>query len=113
MNQYERRFFEDIHKLVKIQEEILKELQKLNKPLEVDEELKEELKNASSNYTKYIEERDLKINKAIEYMNNYDVFKEFSFPLMKRAEENQIKTSIKYEFDTSIKKDLLEILKGE
>lgn len=38
MNQYERRFFEDIHKLVKIQEEILKELQKLNKPLEVDEE---------------------------------------------------------------------------
>lgn len=40
MNQYERRFFEDIHKLVKIQEEILKELQKLNKPLEVDEEAK-------------------------------------------------------------------------
>ena len=42
MNQYERRFFEDIHKLVKIQEEILKELQKLNKPLEVDEEEKKE-----------------------------------------------------------------------
>lgn len=41
MNQYERRFFEDIHKLVKIQEEILKELQKLNKPLEVYEEEKE------------------------------------------------------------------------
>ena len=41
MNQYERRFFEDIHKLVKIQEEILKELQKLNKPLEVYEEVKE------------------------------------------------------------------------
>ena len=37
MNQYERRFFEDIHKLVKIQEEILKELQKMNKPLEVYE----------------------------------------------------------------------------
>lgn len=42
MNQYERRFFEDIHKLVKIQEEILKELQKLNKPLEVYEEEKKE-----------------------------------------------------------------------
>lgn len=41
MNQYERRFFEDIHKLVKIQEEILKELQKMNKPLEVYEEKKE------------------------------------------------------------------------
>ena len=38
MNQYERRFFEDIHKLVKIQEEILKELQKLNKPLKAEEE---------------------------------------------------------------------------
>lgn len=42
MNQYERRFFEDIHKLVKIQEEILKELQKLNKPLEVYEEKESE-----------------------------------------------------------------------
>ena len=42
MNQYERRFFEDIHKLVKIQEEILKELQKLNKPLEVVEEEKKD-----------------------------------------------------------------------
>lgn len=41
MNQYERRFFEDIHKLVKIQEEILKELQKMNKPLELYEEVKE------------------------------------------------------------------------
>lgn len=33
---------------------------------------------------------------------------------MKRDVENQIKSSIKYEFDTSIKKNLLEILsKGE
>ena len=30
MNQYERRFFEDIHKLVKIQEEILKHVSKGN-----------------------------------------------------------------------------------
>ena len=45
-----------------------------------------------------------------EYIDNYDVFKEFSFPLMKRAEENQVKSSIKYEFDKSIKKDLLEII---
>lgn len=37
MNQYERRFYEDIHKLVIIQEKILKELQKMNKPLQVDE----------------------------------------------------------------------------
>ena len=42
MNQSERRFFEDIHKLVIIQEKILKELQKMNKPLEVDEVYEEE-----------------------------------------------------------------------
>ncbi len=53
-----------------------------------------------------------RINKAIEYIGNYDVFKAFSFPLMKRDEENQVKSSIQYEFDTSIKKDLLKILKG-
>ena len=50
--------------------------------------------------------------KAIEYIEKYDVFKEFSFPLMKRDEENQVKSSIEYEFDISIKKNLLEILKG-
>lgn len=42
MNQYERRFFEDIHKLVKIQEEILKELQKMNEPLVLVEKEKKE-----------------------------------------------------------------------
>lgn len=41
MNQYERRFYEDIHKLVTIQGKILKELEKMNKPLEVDKDLKE------------------------------------------------------------------------
>ena len=42
MNTYERRFYDDIHKLVKIQEQILKELQKMNEKerlVEVDEEL--------------------------------------------------------------------------
>ena len=49
-------------------------------------------------------------DKAIEFVENYDVFKEFSFPLMKRDEENQVKSSIDYEFQTSIKKSLLQIL---
>lgn len=56
------------------------------------------------------------IEEVREYLENYDVFKEFSFPIMKRHEENQVKSSIKYEFDTSIKKELLQILdkvKGE
>lgn len=42
MNYYERRFYEDIHKLVNIHQKILKELKKMNKPLEVDEEKKED-----------------------------------------------------------------------
>lgn len=53
-----------------------------------------------------------RIYKAIEYIKDYDVFKEFSFPLMKRDEENQVKSSIEYEFNTSIKKELLDILRA-
>lgn len=60
-----------------------------------------------------IKQRDLYkevIEEVRGYIENYDVFKEFSFPIMKRHEENQVKSSIKYEFDTSIKKELLQIL---
>lgn len=42
MNQYERRFYEDIHKLVLIQKDILKELKKMNEPLQEDEEKESE-----------------------------------------------------------------------
>lgn len=55
-----------------------------------------------------LELRD-KIDKAIEYIKNYDVFKEFTFPLMKRDEENQVKSSIDYQFKNDLKKNLLEI----
>ena len=51
------------------------------------------------------------INKIDNYINNYDVFKVFSFPLMKRWEEQQVKSSIDYEFKTSLIKDLKDILK--
>ena len=40
MNQYERRFCEDIHKLVLIQKDILKELKKMNEPLQEDKSIK-------------------------------------------------------------------------
>lgn len=36
MNYYERRFYEDFHKMVKIQEKILIQLQKLNEPVVED-----------------------------------------------------------------------------
>ena len=51
------------------------------------------------------------INKVNKYLNEYDVFKVFSFPLMKRWEEEQVKSSIDYEFKTSLVKDLKDILK--
>ena len=47
---------------------------------------------------------------VVEYIKSYDVFKEFSFPLMKKWEENQVKSSIDYQFKESIKKDLLRML---
>lgn len=50
------------------------------------------------------------INKINKYLNEYDVFKVFSFPLMKRWEEEQVKSSIDYEFKTSLIKNLKDIL---
>ena len=50
--------------------------------------------------------------KANNFIDNYDVFKEFSFPLMKRDIENQIKSSIDYEFTSTFRKELKNILNG-
>ena len=50
------------------------------------------------------------INKKNNYIAKYDIFKVFSFPLMKRWEEEQVKSSIDYEFKTSLIKDLKDIL---
>lgn len=43
MNLYEKRFYEDIHKLVLIQKEILKELKKMNEPLQEDKDFNKTL----------------------------------------------------------------------
>ena len=51
------------------------------------------------------------IDKINNYIDNYDIFKVFSFPLMKRWEEEQVKSSIDYEFKTSLIKSLKDILK--
>lgn len=53
------------------------------------------------------------IDKINNYIDNYDIFKVFSFPLMKRWEEEQVKSSIDYEFKTSLIKNLKDILKGD
>ena len=51
------------------------------------------------------------IDKIDKYINDYNVFEVFNFPLMKRWEEEQVKSSIDYEFKTSLIKDLKDILK--
>lgn len=51
------------------------------------------------------------IDKLEKYINDYNVFEVFSFPLMKRWEEEQVKSSIDYEFKTSLIKYLKDILK--
>lgn len=75
---------------------------------------KSEYKNNQKIIKSLLEEnKQLKeaIDKIDNYINNYDVFKVFSFPLMKRWEEQQVKSSIDYEFKTSLIKDLKDILK--
>lgn len=53
------------------------------------------------------------IEKINNYLDNYDVFKIFTFPLMKKWEEQEVKSSIDYEFKTSLIKDLKEILEDK
>lgn len=57
-----------------------------------------------------LEVQEQKTLKVIEYIKSFDIDKSFSFPLMKKWEENQVKSSIDYEFNQSLYKDLLEIL---
>ena len=49
-----------------------------------------------------IEDYKSRIENAIEYINNFSVDKSFNFPLMKRWEESQVKSSIDYEFKTTL-----------
>ena len=51
-----------------------------------------------------------RIVNANKFIDNYDVFKEFTFPLMKRDVEQQIKSSIDYEFNNTFRTKLKDIL---
>lgn len=55
MNHYEKRFYEDIHKLVITQENILKELKKLNEPLATEKHVEEERKMIEEIVAHYFE----------------------------------------------------------
>ena len=69
--------------------------------------------NEKQYYIKEIERLNNIIKEEREKVDNFDVFKEFTFPLMKRDEEQQVKSSIDYEWRKSIKEPILEILDKE
>lgn len=50
--------------------------------------------------------------KGIEYINTHKVSDTITFPLMKREQENQVKSCFDYEFEQAYKKDLLNILQN-
>lgn len=67
MNYYERRFYEDIHKLVNIQSKILKELEKMNKPLQEDKELTPINHGKILTQKEIDEERKIMVNEVAKY----------------------------------------------
>ena len=90
----------------------------LNKLLEEDKYYSEKLEDSIvfiESHINRIEKENKKYKEVIDkinnYIDNYDIFKVFSFPLMKRWEEEQVKSSIDYEFKTSLIKDLKDIVK--
>ena len=70
-----------------------------------------ELFNEMINWKEESNKKKEVIDKIDKYINDYNIFEVFSFPLMKRWEEEQVKSSINYEFKTSLIKDLKDILK--
>ena len=70
------------------------------------EELIRFCKIAKQEINKLLEDKE----KAKDYIKKYDIFKEFSFPLMKRDEENQVKSSIDYQFKNDLYRNLLILL---
>ena len=93
--------FEDISKFL-INKRIVN--YSIFKKLEDKEEVEMIYRDSDIHYLENI------IKEVREKINNFDVFKEFTFPLMKREEENQVKSSIDYEWRKSIKEPLLKIL---
>ncbi len=85
-------------------EQQIKDLKEKNKKLELELEQREiETIHRANDLEEALEE-------IKRYIDNFDVFKEFSFPLMKRWEEKQVQSSIDYEFKTSIQKNILDII---
>ena len=77
----------------------------------IPKDIFDELFNEMINWKEESNKKKEVIDKIDKYINDYNVFEVFSFPLMKRWEEEQVKSSIDYEFKSSLIKDLKDILK--
>ena len=95
---------------IEVYEQLIEQLQQENKILKAINEqhrkINGKLREENQKYKEVIDKID-------KYINDYNVFEVFSFPLMKRWEEEQVKSSIDYEFKISLIKDLKDILKGD
>ena len=61
--------------------------------------------NEVGDYINTLQQENKQLKEIIEEIKNIDIFKEFTFPLMKRWEEQQVLSSIDYQFkNTFIKK---------
>ena len=100
---------EEYNKLKKIQSAyldlLMKPLQGVFEKVTDDDLLRENgLLNAENERLNNI------IKEVREKIKNFNVYEEFTFPLMTTEEEFQVKSSIDYEWRKSIKEPILEIL---
>ena len=82
-----------------------------NLPKDISFVIREDNKPTYEQLEQQVQKQKEVIDKINKYLNEYDVFKVFYFPLMKRWEEEQVKSSIDYEFKASLIKDLKDLLK--
>lgn len=97
---------------VEILQELLSDIDDLkekNKKLELELELRKTALKREHEAIHRSNDLEEALEEIKRYINNFDVFKEFSFPLMKKWEEKEVQSSIDYEFKTSIQKNILDI----
>lgn len=98
---------------VEILQELLSDIDDLkekNKKLELELELRKTALKREHEAIHRSNDLEEALEEIKRYINNFDVFKEFSFPLMKKWEEKEVQSSIDYEFKTSIQKNILDII---
>lgn len=97
---------------VEILQELLSDIDDLkekNKKLELELELRKTALKREHEAIHRSNDLEEALEEIKRYINNFDVFKDFSFPLMKKWEEKEVQSSIDYEFKTSIQKNILDI----